>query len=131
MNKERNLLLAKYLRGIARYTLLIVFSLTFVFALLSGSGDYGGGIKGIIQNSPNSAPWLIFLVLLFIAWKWELIGGILITLLGFGAIYFFCFPWKGFEFAFFLSLVIIIFGSFFIISWYLRRKANNHQEQIV
>ncbi len=131
MNKEKNLLLAKYLRGIARYTLLVVFSLVFIFALLSGSGDYGGGIKGIIQNSPNSAPWLIFLVLLFIAWKWELIGGILITLLGFGAIYFFCFPWKGFEFAFFLSLVIIIFGSFFIISWYLRRKANNHQEQIV
>ena len=126
MNKERNLLLAKYLRGIARYTLLIVFSLTFVFALLSGSGDYGGGIKGIIQNSPNSAPWLIFLVLLFIAWKWELIGGILITLLGFGAMYFFCYPWKGFEFAFYLSMLIIIFGSFFIISWYLTRKANNH-----
>ncbi len=126
MNKERNLLLAKYLRGIARYTLLIVFSLTFVFALLSGSGDYGGGIKGIIQNSPNSAPWLIFLVLLFIAWKWELIGGILITLLGFGAMYFFCYPWKGFEFAFYLSMFIIIFGSFFIISWYFTRKANNH-----
>ncbi len=131
MNKEKNLLLAKYLRGIARYTLLVVFSLVFIFALLSGSGDYGGGIKGIIQNSPNSAPWLIFLVLLFIAWKWELIGGILITLLGFGAMYYFCIPWKGFEFAFYLSLVIIVFGSFFIISWYLRKKANNHQEQIL
>ena len=128
MNKEKNLLLAKYLRGIARYTLLVVFSLVFIFALLSGSGDYGGGIKGIIQNSPNSAPWLIFLVLLFIAWKWELIGGILITLLGFGAMYYFCFPWKGLEFAFYLSLFIIIFGSLFIISWYLRRKANNHRE---
>ena len=103
MNKEKNLLLAKYLRGIARYTLLVVFSLVFIFALL-------------------------FLVLLFIAWKWELIGGILITLLGFGAMYYFCFPWKGLEFAFYLSLFIIIFGSLFIISWYLRRKANNHRE---
>lgn len=128
MKRERDLLLAKYLRGIAKYTLLVVFSLTFVFALLSGSGDYGGGIKGIIQNSTNSAPWLIFLVLLFVAWKWELIGGILITLLGFGALYFFCFPWKGLESAFYLSLFIIIFGSLFIISWYLRRKANNHRE---
>jgi hypothetical protein len=128
MKRERDLLLAKYLRGIAKYTLLVVFSLTFVFALLSGSGDYGGGIKGIIQNSTNSAPWLIFLVLLFVAWKWELIGGILITLLGFGALYFFCFPWKGLESAFYLSLFIIIFGSLFIISWFLRRKANNHRE---
>ncbi len=124
MSKESNLLLAKYLRGTARYTLLVVFSLVFVFALISGSGDYGGGIKGIIYNSPNSAPWLLFLILLFVAWKWELIGGILIILLGFGAMYFFCFPWKGFEFAFYLSLVIIIFGSFFIISWYFERKGN-------
>ncbi len=124
MSKESNLLLAKYLRGTARYTLLVVFSLVFVFALISGSGDYGGGIKGIIYNSPNSAPWLVFLILLFVAWKWELIGGILIILLGFGAMYFFCFPWKGFEFAFYLSLVIIIFGSFFMFSWYFERKGN-------
>lgn len=124
MSKESNLLLAKYLRGIARYTLLVVFSLVFVFALLSGSGDYGGGIKGIIMNSPNSAPWLVLLVFLFIAWKWELIGGILITLLGFVTMYFFCFPWKGFEFAFYLSLVIIILGSMLILGWYLTRKGN-------
>ena len=126
MSKESNLLLAKYLRGFARYTLLVVLTLAFIFALLSGSGDYGGGIKGLLKNSMNAAPWLIMLIFLFVAWKWELIGGILITLLGFGAMFLFCYPWKGFEFAFFLSLVIIIFGSLFIISWNLTRKANKH-----
>lgn len=130
MSKESNLLLAKYLRGTTRYTLLVVLSLTFVFAIFSGSGDYGGGLKGVVKNSMNGAPWLLMLIMLFVAWKWELIGGILIILLGFGAMYFFCFPWKGFEFAFFLSLFIIIFGSLFIVSWYLTRKANNHQEKM-
>jgi len=126
MSKESNLLLAKYLRGFARYTLLVVLTLAFIFALLSGSGDYGGGIKGILKNSMNAAPWFVMLIILFVAWKWELIGGILMTGLGLFAMYFFCFPWKGFEFAFFLSLIIIIFGSLFIISWNLTRKANKH-----
>lgn len=126
MSKESNLLLAKYLRGIARYTLLVVLGLVFIFALLSGSGDYGGGIKGIIRNSMNALPWLILLIILFVAWKWELIGGILITLVGLAAMYFFNFTGRNFFwFTFFLCLGIIIFGSFFIISWYLRRKANN------
>lgn len=125
MSKERNLLMAKYIRGIARYTLLPVLTLVMIFAMLSGSGDYGGGIKGILHNSMNASPWLLLLVILFIAWKWELIGGILITGLGMFAMYFFNFPWKGFDrFPFFLCLFIIIFGSFFLVSWYLRRKAN-------
>lgn len=125
MNEESNILLAKYLRGIARYTLLVLLSLVFIFAILSGSDDYGGSIKGIIQNSMNGLPWLILLVILFVAWKWELIGGILITLTGLGAMYFFNFTGPNFFwFTFFLCLGIIIFGSFFIISWYLTRKAN-------
>lgn len=126
MSKESSILLAKYLSIIARYTLLVVLLFTIVFAALSGSGDYGGGIKGILKNSINASPWLLLLVILFVTWKWELIGGILITSLGFVAMYFLNFPWKGFDwFPFFLSLTIIIFGSFFIISWYLRRKANS------
>ena len=80
---------AKILRYIARYTLLIFGVLIFVFALLSGSETFGGGIKGILKNSPNALPWLILLILVVIAWKWELVGGILITLLGILALGFF------------------------------------------
>ena len=129
MSKESNRLLAKYMRVTARYVLLVALGLVFIFALLSGSGDYGGGLKGILYNSPNALPWLVLLILLFVAWKWELIGGILITLVGLVALYFFNFTGPNFFwFTFFLCLGIILFGSFFIVSWYLDRKANNHAE---
>ena len=45
MNKLKT---ANILRNIARYTLLVLGILVFIFALLSGSEDYGGGISGII-----------------------------------------------------------------------------------
>lgn len=113
---------ANILRNIDRYTLLILGILVFIFALLSGSEDYGGGISGIIKNSPNALPWLVLLVLIFVAWKWELVGGIIITLLGLAMMYFFNF--RGLNFflvTFILTLLIIILGSFFILSWYLRK----------
>ena len=37
---------------------------------------------GVIKNSPNAAPWLGLLVFVFIAWKWELIGGVIFVLIG-------------------------------------------------
>jgi len=97
--------------------------MVFIFALLSGSEEHGSGVNGLIKNSPNALPWMLLLVFLFIAWKWELIGGILITLSGFAALYFFNFSGRNFYwFTFFLCFGIITFGSFFIMSWYLRRK---------
>ena len=117
--------LAKYLRNTARYTLLILSLLIFVFALLSGSEKYGGGIGGIIKNSPNALPWLILLLLILIAWKWELVGGIIITGLGIAMVYFFNFSGPNFFLmTFILMLLIVLLGSFFIISWYLTKSIN-------
>jgi hypothetical protein len=115
---------ADLFRSLARYPLLILGILVFLFALLSGSEGYGGGIMGIIKNSPNAIPWAILLILVLVAWKWELIGGILIVglgiamfyLLNWGALFFSLFP-------FFLTIIITILGSFFIVSWLLRRNA--------
>ena len=98
---------------------MVLGILVFFFALLSGSEDYGGGISGIIKNSPNALPWLLFLVLIFIAWKWELVGGIIITLLGIAILYLSNFRVP--ILTFILVLLIIILGSFFILSWYLRQ----------
>lgn len=118
--------LAKYLRNTARYILLVLGILVFIFALLSGSEDYGGGISGIIKNSPNALPWLILLIIIFIAWKWELVGGIIITLIGIVMLYFFNFRGPNFFLVtFILTLVIVILGSFFIISWYLTKSIVN------
>lgn len=86
-DKIKRLKTANILRNIARYTLLVLGILIFFFALLSGSEEYGGGISGIIKNSPDALVGLLLLVLTFIAWKWELFGGIIITFLGIVVLY--------------------------------------------
>ena len=122
MNPKTKLKTANILRNIARYTLLVLVILVFIFALLSGAEKYGGGIHGIIKNSPNSLPWLILLILIFIAWKKELVGGIIITLIGIAMLFFFVLFGNNFFLStFILTLLIIVLGSFFILSWYLRR----------
>ena len=114
--------IANVFRNLARYTLLVVGIIVFLFALLSGSEDYGGGASGLIQNSPNAIPWLLLLILVFIAWKWELLGGIIITLLGLFLIYFFNFSGPNFFLVtFVITLVITLLGSSFLVSWYLRK----------
>jgi hypothetical protein len=114
---------ANIFRFIARYPLLILGILVFLFALLSGSEGYGGGIMGIIKNSPNAIPWAILLLIVFVAWKWELIGGILIVVLGIAMFYFFNFRSPNFSlYPYFLTIIITILGSFFIISRLLRRN---------
>ena len=114
---------ANIFRLIARYPLLIIGILVFFFALLSGSEGYGGGIMGIIKNSPNAIPWAILLIIVLVAWKWELIGGIIIVLLGIAMFYFFNFGSPNFYlFTYFLTIIITILGSFFIVSRLLRRN---------
>jgi len=113
---------ADLLRNTARYTLLAVTILVLVFALLSGAGEYGGGISGIIKNSPNALPWLILLAVAVLAWKRELAGGILITGLGIAMLFFFNVFSRNFHIAvLLLILAIIILGICFILSWMLRR----------
>jgi len=121
--EKRGNVTAVILRNIARYTLLVFGVLIFIFALFSGAEEYGNGIKGILKNSPNAIPWLILLVLVFVSWKWELVGGIIITLLGVVALGFFVIFSSNFMVpTLIISLIPIILGSFLIISWYLSRK---------
>ena len=80
---------AKYLRYTARTILVIVSSFWFVFALLSGAQTHGQGIKAILMNSPNALPWLLLGVLVFVAFKWELAGGLLVAGMGVFTVFFF------------------------------------------
>ncbi len=117
-----NLKKANLFRNIARYSLLIIGVMAFLFALFSGAGDYGGGFRGILKNSPNALPWSILLILTLVAWKRELIGGLLITFLGLVLLYFFnahaaYFRWN----TFLLTLLIPMMGLFFILSWHFRK----------
>jgi len=118
-----NIKIANILRNIARFSLLTISILVIIFALLSGAEDYGGGIMGIIKNSLNTIPWVVVLLLVYVAWKWELIGGIVITLLGLFLVYFFNFKGQNFYLiTLLLTILITILGLFFIISWYLRKQ---------
>jgi len=117
---ENKTKLAKYLRNTARTILLIISIFFFVFALLSGAEEYGGGLMGVVKNSPNALPWLLLLILIYVAWKWELVGGVLVALMGVGTIFFF--HSYRFPIVFFaVSLPLIILGGFLIASWYLTR----------
>ena len=125
MENLKRIRTANILRYTARYFLLVAGILVFLFALVSGSEQYGGGVRGILQNSPNALPWVILLAALYIAWKRELAGGILITLTGIGMLVLFILKANQFFWpVLLLVLVIMLLGIFFILSWYLRRERN-------
>ena len=105
--------IAKGLRYFARTVLLLVAIFWFVFALLSGSAELGGGWRGILENAPNAAPWAVLFILVFIAWKWEMIGGILIALLGILSIFMFDALEQPFVFLA-ISLPLILLGGCFL-----------------
>jgi hypothetical protein len=114
---------ANILRGIGRYGLLTVCTTVFIFSLVSGAETYGGGMEGIIKNSPNSLPWLLLLGALFIAWKREFIGGSIIVILGASLYLFFnCIGTNHFAATDLLTLIIVLLGICFITSWYLRKQ---------
>ena len=113
--------LAKYLRYTARTILLIVSSFWFVFALLSGSEKYGGGLKGILMNSPNALPWLLLFAFVYVAWRWELIGGILIALMGLYTAFFFDVLESPIVLLL-ISVPLMALGGALIASWHLAKK---------
>ena len=100
---------------------LICSGTQFIFALLSGAEGYGGGLKGVIMNSPNSLPWLLLFVFVYVAWKWELVGGSLVALIGFFTIFMFDAFEEPFVFLA-ISLPLMLLGAFLIISWYLTKN---------
>ena len=63
--------ITEIIRKISRYTLLLITTLVFIFALISGSEEYGGGFKGILKNSPNTLPWLLLLGMNYLVWNKE------------------------------------------------------------
>ena len=123
---DNTLKTANLLSGIARYGLASLGTTVFMFALISGSDAYGGGWEGIIKNSPNTLPWLTLIIFIIIAWKNEVIGGALVTIFGFGAIYFFNFSGPNFfPITFVLTVLITTMGGLFLISGYMRKSRKN------
>jgi len=90
---------------------------------MSGCEEYGGGFSGILKNSPNALPWLLLLVLAGVARKWQFTGGILITLIGIGLLYFFGIFDSEYQTAtLIIALFPVILGSLLILSWGLKQQ---------
>jgi len=121
METSNKLRFANILRYFARSTMTIIGIVTFTFALISGSDAYGGGLKGLILNSPNTLPWLALIALIIFTWKKELSGGIIISLFGLGMTYFFNTGPNFFLSTLILTSLITVSGSLFIGSSYLRK----------
>ena len=76
--------------GIGAILLLTVWSVTlFLFALMSGAEASDGTVEGIVANAPNALPWVIPIVLIYVTWKRQVIGGALFFLFGLATILFF------------------------------------------
>lgn len=118
---KKSIRVAKWLRYVARTVLVLVAGFWFVFALLSGAEGFGGGLKGILINSFNALPWLLLFVFVWIVWKFELLGGILITLFGIITIFFFK-TYQDVIVFLMVSLPLILLGGCFIGSWVLRKR---------
>ena len=111
------------LKWFARIPFLIITLFWGIFALLSGANDYGGGIIGIIKNSPNALPWIVLLGVNYIAWKWEITGGVIILLIGLSLSFFFnMWSERGLFLIGIIFLPIEIAGILFVINGILKRK---------
>lgn len=122
MKHLKNIKEGTILRNITRYIFLSLCILGFAFALLSGAEQYGGGIIGILKNIPNTWPWFMLFILSYIAWKWELVGGIIMLIVGLSVLYIYNFPRTNFlSSASLIALLIIVLALLFIWSWYLNK----------
>ena len=104
--------------------LLVLSILLLVFALLSGSEAYGGGVSGIIKNSPNATPWLVLLIISGIAYLRPVFGGFLILIIGLGMFFFLNFRGNFFLSTFVISLIIPLLGFVLLMCGYYIKKAD-------
>ena len=103
-------------------TLLVALTLVwFSFALLSGAAEYGEGIAAVVRNLPNALPWLALFVVVYIAFRWELAGGLLVVAAGFVSVVFFDAP-NSPPVLLAVSLPMVVFGFALILCWFLDRR---------
>lgn len=75
--------LSRWTRLLARALTLIWAGGWTIFGLLSGIGEGYDGL-GILRHA--TFPGLIFLLAAILAWRWQLVGGILLFLAGVGTL---------------------------------------------
>ena len=126
MEDEQLLKILKIVRNSALAILFILCILLICFSLFSGSEALGGGLTGVLKNSPNSLPWILLLIILIIARKRNVLGGFLILIFGVGITYFFNFMGQNFFLTtFIVCLLIILLGILVLFTGATIAKNNN------
>ncbi len=116
--------LTNTIRKTTQILLLLITTLVFVFALLSGSEGYGEGFMGIVKNSPNALPWVLLFSFNYLVWKKELYGGIILVIFGLFITWLFNFRGPNFWWTTFaLTSLITLLGVIFI---YLGKKGSKN-----
>lgn len=105
----------KVLNILAYIILFGIGGLLFVFALISGADIENGGVGSIIQNSPNSLPWLALILLTVMSFKYKLISGIAISIYSLWMIYFFNFSGPNFFPSTFVMTILVLIGGVLLI----------------
>ncbi len=111
----------RVLRYTARTVLLAVTTFLFIFALLSDTEQYGGGLRGIIMNSPNAIPWVILYLINILTWKYERIGGIVLIACAIAMTFFFDVLQGNWAVLYIAVLPVLLLGGIFI---YCAYKSN-------
>lgn len=71
---------------IIKVLLLVIALFWLIFSLMSGFESSGG-----FNNLPNALPWLVLLMGVIIAFRWEIVGSVLIIMYAIFAMIFFGF----------------------------------------
>ena len=118
--------LTNTIRKTTQILLLLITTLVFVFALLSGSEGYGEGFMGIVKNSPNALPWVLLFSFNYLVWKKELYGGIILVIFGLFITWLFNFRGPNFWWTTFaLTSLIPLLGVIFILLGLRKSKTRN------
>ncbi|MBN2222594.1 MAG: hypothetical protein JW708_10345 [Vallitaleaceae bacterium] len=100
----------------------MVLGFTMVsIAIFTGAIRYGITIDNILRNLPDALPWFLLLFTLLLAWEYELIGGLLLLLLGIGGLFYISSSGHTPVYQIYLMRTIMILSLGFIISWAIRR----------
>jgi vacuolar-type H+-ATPase subunit I/STV1 len=113
--------IANFFRHIGRYGVLIIGFTMVSIAIFTGAINYGITIDNILRNLPDAIPWFLLLVTLYIAWDYELIGGLVLLVLGLGGIFYMQASNHSTMPQFTIMLAITIFAISFILSWAFRQ----------
>ncbi len=126
--KNKSSSLASTIRWAARILCILAIAFISLFALDTFSGEFVLGQK-IVAFLLHMIPSFVLIIFLIIAWKHELVGGILITLIGLaGSTYVYSLNYgrshsvsMGFRAAALIGAPFVIVGLLFLISYFLHR----------